>query len=89
MADYMLVLVLQKILSLSGQNILLLCYYAEQKKDYGQPTRHFHILIVVFGFFFFSRFVYSVQAVFGEFQAPHISWNMNYSVLNRLCFKYS
>ena len=35
MADYMLVLVLEKILSLSGplgQNIMLLCHYAKQKR---------------------------------------------------------
>ena len=64
MADYMLVFMLQKILNLSvlpGQNILLLCHYAEQKKDYGQPTSYFRLLLV-FGFCFYFLFVYSAQA---------------------------
>ena len=44
-------------------NILLLCYYAE---DYGQPTSHFHLLLVVFGFSFYCLFVYSVQVLCGN-----------------------
>ena len=53
MADYMLVLVLQKILSLSGlqwQNIL-------------QAHTPHRLLLVVFGFFFYCLFVYSAQAL--------------------------
>ena len=49
------------------------------KKDYGQPTSHFHLLLLVFGFSFCCLFVYSHSFVrmlryffpiFGEFQAP-------------------
>ena len=62
MADYMLVFVPQKILSLSGligQNIyapLPLCWV---KKDYGQPTSHFLLLLLLV----FCLFLYSVQAL--------------------------
>ena len=31
------------------------------KRDYGQPTSHIHLLLVVFGFSFYCLFVYSVQ----------------------------
>ena len=49
------------------------------KKDYGQPTSHFRLLLLVFGFSFYCLFVYSAQALcmlclffsdFSEFQAP-------------------
>ena len=33
------------------------------KKDYGQPTSNFRLLLVVFGFSFYCLFVYSVQAL--------------------------
>ena len=33
------------------------------KKDYGQPTSHFHLLLVVFGFSFYCLFLYSAQAL--------------------------
>ena len=65
---------LQKIsslLKLVGQNILLLCYYTEQKMYDRRPTCHFHLLLLVFSFFFYCLFVYSTQAlcawVFGGF----------------------
>ena len=51
MADYMLMFVLQKILSLSGllgQNILLLCHNAERKRI--MDKRHFRLLLAGFGF---------------------------------------
>ena len=80
MVDYMLVFVPQKILSLLGQNIMLLCHYAEPK-DYGQPTSHFHLLLGVFGFLLLSACIQSASfmpmlrlfcSLFGEFQAPPI-----------------
>ena len=70
-ADYMLVFVLQKILSLSGslrQNIQLLCQYAEQKKDYGWPTSHFRLFRA--SFTHMPRLFFSI---FDELQAPPIS----------------
>ena len=33
------------------------------KKDYGQPTSHFHHLLVLFSFSFYCLFVYNVQAL--------------------------
>ena len=48
-----------------------------EKKDYGQPTRHFRHLLVVFGFFFYCLFVFMRMlhlffSISGEFQAPPI-----------------
>ena len=86
--DYMLVFVFQKILSLSGllgQNILLLCCYAERQKDYGKPTlcsvSSSTVCIRRASFMHMLRLFFSV---FGDFQAPPIGWNINYSVLRRL-----
>ena len=33
------------------------------KKDYGQPTSHFCLLLILFGFSFYCLFVYSTQAL--------------------------
>ena len=63
MADYMLVFVLQKILSLVTRTT----YYTPlplpwAKKDYGQLTWHFHLLLVVLVFSFFC--LYTVRKLY-------------------------
>ena len=66
MADYMLVFVLQKILSLLGllgQNIMLLCHYAEQKRIMDNRIRHLILDPARSAFSFYCLFVYSVQAL--------------------------
>ena len=68
MADDMLVFVLQKILSLSGllgQNILLLCHQAEQKKkDYGQPHTPHRFRSTSKGFLLLLSFFYTARKLF-------------------------
>ena len=78
----MLVFVLQKILSRTRpvvecelQQFDLII--SPHKRFWFPCTSHFCLLLLVLGFFFYCLFVYSAQAVFGEFQAPPIGWNMN------------
>ena len=56
------------------------------KKEYGQPACHFHLLLALFGFYFYCLFVYSVQAICASSVssspflvnfAPPIGWNLN------------
>ena len=98
MEDYMLVLVLQKILSLSElleQNILLLCHYAEQKRIMDNPLAIFVCFFLcsvssstVCLYTSFMRMLRLFFSIFGEFQVPPI-WDMNYSVLSRLQWIHS
>ena len=89
----MLVLVLQKILSLleeRGQNILLLCHYAE-----GKTIMDDRLAIFVFFFFFLClvspsppsvvmHLLHRFFSIFGEFQAPPIGVEYDiYSALSR------
>ena len=74
MADYMLVFVLQKILSLLelvGQSVMLLCNYAEQKSH---CTSHFHLPLVVFGFSFYCLFVYSTSFLANLKSLSRLQW---------------
>ena len=58
-------------------------------------TSHFHLLVVIFSFSVYSLFFLQCAclmrmlrvffSVFGEYQAPPIGWNMNYSVFG--CFQ--
>ena len=74
-ADYMLVFVLQKILSLTC--LVVKCKSQQQfdlitgphKRFWFPCTSHFRLLFLVFSFSFYCLCVYS----FGEFQAPSIS----------------
>ena len=91
MVDYMLVFVPQKIsslLGLLGQNIFLLCHYAEWKRNLDKRLAIFFLLCLVSPS---TVCLYPVRkrfwhffSIFGTFQAPPIGWNMNYSVLSRL-----
>ena len=90
--DYMFVLVLQKIFSLSellGQNILLLCHSLSEKglRTTDEPfssccVRFLPLLSVFIQVANFMHMLRRFFSVFGEFQAPPIGWNMNYSVLS-------
>ena len=98
MVDHMLVLVLQKIFSLSElleQNILLLCHYAEQKRIMDNPLAIFVCFFLcsvssstVCLYTSFMRMLRLSFSIFGEFQVPPI-WDMNYSVLSRLQWIHS
>ena len=91
MVDFMLVFVLEKILSvlgLLGQNIMLLCQYAEQKSIMDNQLAIFIVwflllLSVCIQRASFMHMLHLFFSIFGEFQAPPIGWNMNYSVLSR------
>ena len=91
MVDYMLVFVLEKILSvlgLLGQNIMLLCQYAEQKSIMDNQLAIFIVwflllLSVCIQRASFMHMLHLFFSIFGEFQTPPIGWNMNYSVLSR------
>ena len=78
MVDYMLVFMLQKILSLSGlqgQNIMLLCHYTERKRIMDNRlacrVRFLLLLFVCIQCASFMRYP-SLLLRFGEFQAPPI-----------------
>ena len=65
MADYMLVFVLQKILSplgSLGQRVINLII-GPHKRFWFPHTSHFHLLLLVLGFFFYCLLVYSLQAL--------------------------
>ena len=83
MADYMLVFILQKILSLLGllrQNVMLLCHNAEWKKIMDNYIRHIicvQFLLLLSVCIQPASFMCIFFSAFGEFQAPPIGWNMN------------
>ena len=65
MADYTLMFLPQKILSLLGllgQNIMLLCHYTEQKRIIENRLAILCILLVVFGFSFYCLFCIHIVA---------------------------
>ena len=83
MADYMHVLVLQKILSLLefvGQNIMLLCHYAEQKRIMDNRLAIFVFLVLCSVFLLLSVCIECASfmcmlrlfSIFGELQVPPI-----------------
>ena len=80
MVDYMLVFVLQKILSLSGQNILLLCHYAERKRimddrQFSSSSCCVWFLLLLSVCIQHASFMCMLRlffSVFGEIQAPAI-----------------
>ena len=68
------------------------------KEDYGHPTSHFRLLLVLFGFSFYCLFVYSAQVLCAcfissspflvNFKCHLLAWNMNYSVLSHFQWIY-
>ena len=78
----MLVFVLQRILSLLGQNILLLCHYIKRKRIMNNRIRHIvflchvrflHLLSVCLQRASVMHMLRLFFSVFGEFQAPPIA----------------